>query len=56
MNSEPSDLNPSVDAPARGRVSATASVSLSEVLSALSHALDLTDGQVPGHTICSASI
>ncbi|MDQ2664738.1 MAG: HD domain-containing protein, partial [Gemmatimonadota bacterium] len=36
--------------------SATASVSLSEVLSALSHALDLTEGATVGHTMRSCLI
>src|SRR3712207_2372911 len=43
----PSDVSP----PAH-----SANISLSEVLSALSYALDLTEGQVPGHTIRSCII
>src|SRR5687768_8834345 len=34
----------------------TARVSLSEVLAALSYALDLTEGQPPGHTVRSCLI
>ncbi|HET7320872.1 MAG TPA: HD domain-containing phosphohydrolase [Longimicrobiaceae bacterium] len=35
---------------------ATTAVSLSQLLSALSHALDLTEGQPPGHTLRSCAI
>ena len=44
-------LVPDVAVPAH-----TADIALSEVLSALSYALDLTEGQLPGHTIRSCII
>ena len=42
--------------PSRSRPTPTADVALSEVLGALSYALDLTEGQRPGHTLRACAI